>query len=110
MAYCDYKNFISQKMKERYPKLIEELREKSADVICLQEVTSSLLKLLCSDEFIRQNYCISDTESSSKSTWKTWYNTSILVKHKLASSLKRVDFPSKQGRNLLLAELVLSKK
>lgn len=54
--------FSSHRQKERTDALVQILREKKADVICLQEVTSSSMDIINKYEFIRENYICTDIE------------------------------------------------
>eukprot|EP01119_Soliformovum_irregulare_P006620 TRINITY_DN1883_c12_g1_i2.p1 TRINITY_DN1883_c12_g1~~TRINITY_DN1883_c12_g1_i2.p1 ORF type:complete len:834 (-),score=304.11 TRINITY_DN1883_c12_g1_i2:16-2517(-) len=49
---------------ERYPRLLEILRKTRGDVICLQEMTLTLLVLILKTEWIQLEYCVSDISGS----------------------------------------------
>jgi len=46
--------------KERANHLFKIIKEKSPDIVCLQEVTPVFLDYLCSQLWVKENYCISD--------------------------------------------------
>lgn len=54
-------------IKKRLPYIIQELKNNNNDIICLQEVSQSIIDELCYTDFIKNNYYI----SSVKQPWKS---------------------------------------
>eukprot|EP01091_Cochliopodium_minus_P016465 TRINITY_DN6178_c0_g1_i1.p1 TRINITY_DN6178_c0_g1~~TRINITY_DN6178_c0_g1_i1.p1 ORF type:complete len:301 (+),score=66.73 TRINITY_DN6178_c0_g1_i1:15-917(+) len=103
--------WFNHKTNERFPKILEMLEKKNADFICLQEVTSVFIKLLCENEFFQKNYVLSDIEESKKVNWTQWYGSMIIMKKQFEGfKLKRITFPSNQGRFLVVAYGLLNER
>jgi len=76
--------------------IFDLLKEKDADVVCLQEVTSYFFNALIENQFIRENYYISDS-------YITSYNVVILSKFSLKFYV--LTLPTQMNRNLVIGEL-----
>jgi len=77
--------------------ILELLKNKDADVVCLQEVTSHFYNTLMEDQFIRENYYLSDSHFNS-------YNVVILSKFPMKFYI--LNLPSNMNRNLVIGELI----
>ncbi len=76
--------------------ILEILKEKNPDVISLQEVTSTFFNVLLENNFIRENYYISDSYINS-------YNVIMLSKFPMKFYI--LYFPTKMYRNLIVGEV-----
>src|SRR4051794_4911796 len=56
--------FVEEKMRIRNSRIFEILSKTNADVICLQEVTSTFVMQIIQQEWVKKNYFVSDVDSS----------------------------------------------
>lgn len=80
--------------------ILELLKNKNADVVCLQEVTSHFYNALMEDKFIQQNYYLSDSFINS-------YNVVILSKFPMKFYV--LNLPTNMMRNLVIGEVKVKK-
>jgi len=90
-VWFDRHNYIN-----RRSALLEILKKKSASVICLQEVIQPFMDFLQEDEFIKENYYISDSLLDS-------YN--IVMLSKMPLRFYHLTFPTNQKRYLVIGEI-----
>lgn len=88
-------------MRTRMTKIFSILKEIDADIIFLQEVTTTILHLLLKEDWIQENYLISDN-AQAKSVDP--YGALVLCKIK-AARLSVLQLSSNMGRNLLMIKL-----
>lgn len=93
---CWFSEFFQE---ERAAGLLHLLKQRSADFVCLQEVTSALLEVLLADEWVRANYVVSDYSLRTLAS----YGTVILCRPD-PEHLRLYKLPSTMGRKLLVAE------
>jgi len=88
--------FGKHNFENRRKAILEILKQKNSDIVCLQEVTSPFFNFLLENEFIKKNYYISDSYINS-------YNVVILSK--FPTKFYILTLPSKMMRNLILGEI-----
>lgn len=88
---------------ERTDAIIAELVTRTADIVCLQEVLPALVSKLWNNAFIRDNYVLSEFNSSFR------YGVLTMIKSALAPEYRRYSFPSEMGRELLVGVIELKK-
>ncbi|RYH20980.1 hypothetical protein EON65_21835 [archaeon] len=93
--------FDSFEKAARYGGVIGIISSLNPDVVCLQEVTTSFIRLL-KDSSLPSIYSISDNLTGSTIIP---YGTLTLVKTELLATFRFVDFPSRMYRKLLTAEI-----
>jgi endonuclease/exonuclease/phosphatase family metal-dependent hydrolase len=87
--------------KNRRDAILEILKQKDASVICLQEVIQPFLEFIKEDDFIKNNYYISDSILGP-------YNIVMLSKFPLR--FYHLTFPTNQNRYLIIGEIKLKSK
>jgi len=85
----------------RYPALLEELKSRSPDFICLQEITSRFLRFLQADEWIRAHYDMALTEIENN-------YFELILSQFLVEKYYWYPLPSHMGRKLLVAKFQLN--
>src|SRR3990167_4006666 len=106
LSFVTYNVWFSEQQWEiRAKALIGLLKRKNADVVCLQEVVPNFAKFLMENQFIRENYIVSDP-----SGWKTITPYGLLILAKINLGVKKftsVMLPSNMGRRYLTCEIQL---
>lgn len=104
-------NYYQQVWLPRQMALLAECRATDADFLCFQEVTcpatsgpgrGSFLELLLAEEWIRQEYYISDATGGN--TFSTWYGVVMASRIPIARFVV-LALPTKLGRALLVAHV-----
>lgn len=89
--------------KERWRAITELLRETNADIIALQEMTCASLKLILKEDWIRDEYFISDIAGSTLSSYGVMLLSRIPIKF-----LNLHPLTSVMGRHVLIAEFEIN--
>ncbi|CAF1318321.1 unnamed protein product [Adineta steineri] len=100
--------FNKEHQQLRFQSLSPLLQQSKAHIICLQEVTKSILEQLISQPWVQQHYFVSDIDGSTFLNGQESYGVVMLIDKSLY--LRRLlSFPyhTEQGRQLLFAEIQL---
>ncbi|CAF1077723.1 unnamed protein product [Adineta ricciae] len=98
--------FDTRYQPQRFHHLNLLLQHTNAQVICLQEMTRSVLQGLISQPWIQRRYLVSDIDGRTFVTSPDSYGVVMLIDKRLpVQQLMSIPFPSKLGRQLLLAEI-----
>ncbi|UJR16608.1 hypothetical protein I4U23_003508 [Adineta vaga] len=90
----------------RFQHLNALLRHANANIICLQEMTRPILHSLVSQPWIQNRYVLSDVDGLTFIPGPDSYGVVMLIdKHLNLQQLISIPFPTKFGRQLLLAEI-----
>ena len=84
---------------ERAGGLLDELEERKADLVALQEVTPPLLRRLVKAEWVRRDYTLSDVEPKSMGEYGL-----LIMSRRPPRCFRRLALPSHMDRYALLAE------
>lgn len=84
---------------ERAEGLLQELEERKADLVALQEVTAPLLRRLASAPWIRRDYVLSNLDPASMGDYGL-----LILSRQLPRRFRRLALPSGMNRYALLAE------
>ena len=84
---------------ERAEGLLDELQERKADLVALQEVTPRLLSRLIKAEWVRRDYTLSDIEPQSMGEYGL-----LIMSRRPPRCVRRLALPSRMNRYALLAE------
>jgi len=84
--------------------LLNIVKEQNPEVICLQEVTRTIAKVILEQDWIRENYIITDNDEGH--TFRV-YGTMILSKLPY-KQLSTQEFPSLMGRKLIFAQFIVN--
>jgi len=89
----------------RWQAILEILTKLRPNVIGFQECTETFMNLLISNDFIRQNYLLSDISTN---LWEARYGICLLIQKEIATSTTKIKLhklPTQMGRNAILATL-----
>lgn len=90
---------------ERFRATIEILKDSNADIIALQEITDASLELLLKDDWIKNNYFISDNSCS------TFYSYGVIILSRFPiKNLNLHPLKSIMGRHVLIAEFEINEQ
>lgn len=84
---------------ERAQGLLQELEERKADLIALQEVTAPLLRLLTSAPWVQRDYVLSNIDPQSMGDYGL-----LILSRRPPRGFRRLPLPSGMNRYALLAE------
>jgi endonuclease/exonuclease/phosphatase family metal-dependent hydrolase len=90
----------------RLPSLLSELRGAGADVMCLQEITTPTLDVICNA--FADEYDVSPAPDPKVLKYQSYYFTIMLVRKRYAAEFTRVRMPTAMERNLLWADVVIN--
>ncbi|KAJ3256485.1 Tyrosyl-DNA phosphodiesterase 2 [Boothiomyces macroporosus] len=94
--------------KERYSALLQEISKYNPDVVCLQECNHQSQKIFTENQFIQENYILSDINTS---TFDCWYGITIMLRKDLnIISIEKIPFESRMGRYLAKAVIKVDGK
>lgn len=85
---------------ERCERLLRDLRQSSADIIALQEVTPALLNRLLSCAWVRRDYILSEVTPPGATAFDQ-----LTLFRRPPRAVRRIPLPSKMRRTALLAEV-----
>ncbi|CAF1180524.1 unnamed protein product [Adineta steineri] len=101
-------SFSKEHKQLRFQGLSSILQHSKADIICLQEMTKSILEQLISEPWVQQHYFVSDIDGSTFLNGQESYGVVMLIGKSLyLRRLLAFPFHTEQGRQLLLAEIQL---
>jgi len=89
--------------KERNKAILKILKTCDADVICLQEVTKPFIKQMIKEDWVRNNYYISDGTGATINTYGIIILSRLTI-HKLLS----YTLPTAMARTVLVAEYIVN--
>ena len=92
--------FETYHIQERYEALLRILRDCDADLIGLQEVTPSFLKIILAEEWVKDNFYVSDHKGKTVDPYGV-----ILLSRFPIQTLTLYDLPTYMYRKLLVADL-----
>jgi len=91
--------------KERFQATSKLLKNTNADIIALQEITDDSLELLLQEDWVKDNYFISDISGS------TFHSYGVILLSKIPlKNLYLYQLPSIMDRKVLIAEFVINEK
>ena len=93
---------------KRFRAITEILRESNADIIALQEITNASLEIFLQEDWVKNNYFISDISGSTLTSWKSTqkdFNYGVILLSRIPiKSLNLHPLTSELGRHVLIAE------
>ena len=93
---------------KRFRAITEILRESNADITALQETTNASLEIFLQEDWVKNNYFISDISGSTLTSWKSTqkdFNYGVILLSRIpVKSLNLHPLTSDLGRHVLIAE------